>query len=207
MSDLIDTDGENRAVRGFLLGREAGIRAFAAMRQHMTHYGTPYWPATFTEKQGHITKAEQQEWLRHLFALEAQPVPITSESGNQAAQGASAITSESAPLLSRGEVDACFDGLMPSGNGKSRYDIARQIEQAVRSKLGAGLGWQPIETAPKEEAILGYWPDGFYERVVMSDDGEDEIYHILHDGEQRANNPTHWMQLPPPPGIVGKEGA
>ena len=25
------------------------------------------------------------------------------------------------------QIDACFDGLMPSGSGKSRYDIARAI--------------------------------------------------------------------------------
>ena len=32
--------------------------------------------------------------------------------------------------LTRAQVDACWDGLMPSGHGKSRYDIARAIEQA-----------------------------------------------------------------------------
>ncbi len=30
------------------------------------------------------------------------------------------------------QIDACFDGLMPSGSGKSRYDIARAIEAEVR---------------------------------------------------------------------------
>ena len=34
--------------------------------------------------------------------------------------------------LSDEQIDACFDGLMPSGSGKSRYDIARAIEAEVR---------------------------------------------------------------------------
>ena len=34
--------------------------------------------------------------------------------------------------LTREQIDACFDGLMPSGSGKSRYDIARTIESEVR---------------------------------------------------------------------------
>jgi len=59
--------------------------------------------------------------------------------------------------------------------------------------------WQTIDTAPMNEDVLGYWVDGCVERVVMSNDGEDEVYHILHDGEQRAENPTHWMPLQPPP--------
>lgn len=71
MKDLIDDDGENRAVRGFLLGLEAGVTKFATMRQHLTAYGFAHWPDHFNVAQGHITKAEQQEWLRHLFALEA----------------------------------------------------------------------------------------------------------------------------------------
>ena len=32
--------------------------------------------------------------------------------------------------LTREQIDACWDGLTPSGHGKSRYDIARDIERA-----------------------------------------------------------------------------
>ena len=32
------------------------------------------------------------------------------------------------------QIDTCFDGLMPSGSGKSRYDIARAIESEVRKQ-------------------------------------------------------------------------
>lgn len=71
MRKLFDSDGENRAVRGFLMGLEVNCKTFAAMRQHLTAYGFAHWPEHFNVAQGHITKAEQQEWLRHLFALES----------------------------------------------------------------------------------------------------------------------------------------
>jgi hypothetical protein len=77
---LVEADGENRAVRGFLLGLECGNRTFTGMRTHMTHYGTPYWPDHFAAAQGHITKYEQQEWLRHLFNLENKSEDTATES-------------------------------------------------------------------------------------------------------------------------------
>ena len=51
------------------------LEILAAMRQHLTAYGFAHWPEHFNVAQGHITKAEQQEWLRHLFALEARAQP------------------------------------------------------------------------------------------------------------------------------------
>lgn len=69
--DLIDTDGENRAVRAFLLGREVGCKDYEQMRRHMTNSGFDNcWPSEFASLGGHMSKAAQQMWLRHLFALE-----------------------------------------------------------------------------------------------------------------------------------------
>ena len=71
IKDLIDTDGENRAVRAFLLGREVGCKDYEQMRRHMTNSGFDNcWPAEFATLGGHMSKAAQQMWLRHLFALE-----------------------------------------------------------------------------------------------------------------------------------------
>lgn len=40
--------------------------------------------------------------------------------------------------LTKAQVDACWDGLMPSGHGKRRYDIARAIESAALAQAPAG---------------------------------------------------------------------
>lgn len=74
MRDLIDSDGENRAVRSFLAlyGTTTGI-SVEYMRTHMRLSGfDKHWPA-WVEQKGdgeHLTKGGAQDWLRHLFALE-----------------------------------------------------------------------------------------------------------------------------------------
>ena len=72
--ELLDDDGENQAVRVFLMmyGGKFGV-SVSDMQQHMKAAGFPYWP-TWTEKEqasAHLTKAGAQDWLRYLFSLEA----------------------------------------------------------------------------------------------------------------------------------------
>lgn len=213
MSDLIETDGENRAVRAFLLlyGGSAGVTT-TQMRRHMEASGYPLWPEWAAHADRHLTKGGAQDWLRHLFALEAraQPAPITSESGNQAAQGASAITSESVPVLTDEEIRQV-------AQSPFTWDNYRAIEQAVRAKMGAGAQWQPISTAPKDfvtefdgwngERVPNvswahpeYSPKGHLDWCVSE-------YETGHGWVNVAvKNLTHWRPLPPPPGIVGEKG-
>lgn len=71
--ELLDADGENRAVRSFLMlyGGQYGI-SVEAMKAHMKLCGLPHWPA-WADKEptsAHLTKGGAQDWLRHLFALE-----------------------------------------------------------------------------------------------------------------------------------------
>ena len=70
--NLLDDDGENRAVRMFLAAYGAPGLTVARMREHMESAGWPQVPEWVTkpEAQGHLTKAGAQSWLRHLFALE-----------------------------------------------------------------------------------------------------------------------------------------
>lgn len=71
MKKLVEDDGENRAVRGFLLGLELGIKGSKQMKTHLKDYGTPYWPKHFESYDiTHLSKFDKQEWLRHLFNLE-----------------------------------------------------------------------------------------------------------------------------------------
>lgn len=70
---LLEEDGENRAVRTFLMlyGGQYGI-SIGAMRLHLTRMGFPNWPAWVetSPENMHLTKSGAQDWLRHLFALE-----------------------------------------------------------------------------------------------------------------------------------------
>jgi hypothetical protein len=71
MKDLLDSDGENRAVRNFLMfyGGACGINT-KSMRYNMTMSGFDgAWPAWANDDM-HLTKAGAQLWLRHLFDLE-----------------------------------------------------------------------------------------------------------------------------------------
>ena len=71
MKNLIDTDGENQAVRAFL--QMYGIPGLTAeqMHDHMCVSGykgtSPEW---VFEAPGFLTKGGAQHWLRKLFALE-----------------------------------------------------------------------------------------------------------------------------------------
>lgn len=71
--ELLDADGENRAVRSFLMlyGGQHGI-SVESMKAHMKMCGLPHWPewADKEPTSAHLTKGGAQDWLRHLFALE-----------------------------------------------------------------------------------------------------------------------------------------
>jgi hypothetical protein len=73
MRELLSSDGENQAVRFFLMAYGSQSVTVEVMRNHMSSCGYPLWPdwAETDEAQGHLTKAGAQDWLRHLFGLES----------------------------------------------------------------------------------------------------------------------------------------
>ena len=83
-----DAEGENKAVRSFLMLYGQPGLTVGQMKKHMTMSGFKAWPAWVdTEPHGaHLTKAGAQLWIRHLFALEAtpptaQPAPVQEPVG------------------------------------------------------------------------------------------------------------------------------
>lgn len=77
-TDLMRGDGENMAVRCFLMlyGGSLGCTV-GQMRNHMASTGWEgLWPAWVDSENpiAHLTKGGAQDWLRHLFALEKTPV-------------------------------------------------------------------------------------------------------------------------------------
>lgn len=85
-------------------------------------------------------------------------------------------------------------------------DIRDEIE-AVLAKRGPQ--WLPIETAPKGQRVMVWIADKevgeniAFAKVWFHSDG------TLGGGAEGFNGKwdlTHWMPLPPPPGIVGEKG-
>lgn len=68
---LLDDDGENRAVRAFLMHYGAPGLTVKQQRDNMRRAGWGgCWPGWVPDVDGHLTKAGAQAWLRHLFSLE-----------------------------------------------------------------------------------------------------------------------------------------
>ena len=65
-------------------------------------------------------------------------------------------------------------------------------------------GWQPIETAPKDEAVIVFLTDAAHGMTIeiahrSSNDPDGDWYAATHDGPPIDVRPTHWMPLPEPP--------
>jgi hypothetical protein len=79
----IDEDGENQALRSFLLSYGCGNHTIEGMRNHLRLSGFKgCWPEWANDATGHLTKGGAQNWIRHILALEerekAQPEPVAT---------------------------------------------------------------------------------------------------------------------------------
>lgn len=104
---------------------------------------------------------------------------------------------------------ASYPMLEAADHIESLYAEALKM-QAENERLKAAQQWQPIESAPKDGTrILLFFPNDV---GVISGEWNFERFnanpkpHFTHDQEQRwgvrhmrANQPTHWKPLPPPP--------
>lgn len=68
------------------------------------------------------------------------------------------------------------------------------------------MNWRPIETAPGNQWVLGYFPDDPWSNVwtvKRSDEGHYSSWFGDHysssTANEKVNPPTHWMPLPEPP--------
>lgn len=93
MSKLVDTDGENLALRTFLLHYQNPGVTITAMRNALRRLGFDgCWPA-FVDNAAEfstLTKGGAQVWIRHLISLEpkpeVKPVAITTKQSIKAMQ-------------------------------------------------------------------------------------------------------------------------
>ncbi len=102
---LVDAEGENLAVRSFLLqwGSVPGLTV-GLMRRHMQlsgwHNMHPRWVDETPTKE-HLTKAGAQLWLRFLFDMEDQEPPVPE------------LTDEEFKAQTQQAIDAGFPDLAP----------------------------------------------------------------------------------------------
>lgn len=80
---LIDYDGENRAVRAFLMIYGTPGLTAMKMADHMEACGFPHIPDWVHRSPDHLTKAGAQLWLRMLFDLEKPPADATLHAKRQ----------------------------------------------------------------------------------------------------------------------------
>jgi hypothetical protein len=79
--ELLDSDGENLAVRTFLqLYGGTNSPSIEGMRDHLAMSGfDDCWPDWAATEYGFLTKAGAQSWLRYLFALENRAAQIEKD--------------------------------------------------------------------------------------------------------------------------------
>ena len=75
---------------------------------------------------------------------------------------------------------------------------------AANAKRDIPTGWQPIETAPKDDEILLYGrynsdSQGYMPRPMVGRWGTFHKRWEIHAGSRFGIRPTHWMPLPAPP--------
>ena len=81
-----------------------------------------------------------------------------------------------------------------------------------------GVGWMPIETAPKDGTIIitvvegyrptvGWWEYGEWvnDALLSMSQIKDRNTSIIGDNFVNSYEPTHWMKLPQPPQHEGSE--
>lgn len=133
-----------------------------------------------------------------------------------------AQTAQAVPLLSDAEIRDVRDSFGDEPIGL--YALSRAVEAAVRAKMGVA-GWIACEDQmpePGTECLvrvkaLSHKQDGptHYTHIDTWDEQHEApvswssatIPVGLGWGSFDFEDVTHWMPLPPPPGIVGKEGA
>lgn len=139
---LMDDEGENRAVRAFLMQYGTSGLTVGAMRLHMERCGFPEWPHWVKQQDGaHLTKAGAQLWLRHLFALEQPRCATCGSSGRiTRASGARGFLG--------GTVDEPCPTCAAAGNTLVSQD-QKAVSLSALAKLAGLIDPEPVEVNGK----------------------------------------------------------
>ena len=159
-TDLLDTDGENKAIRSFLrFYLKPGI-TIGEMRDNMESSGWDgCWPDSIgaADWNSTLTKFEAQDWLRHLFSLEQPAVPTSSDLEVRAGQmpdyardqaGAGAV-----------DVDARFERELEMVRNNPAIKVIGRLAAKDDWALASGLLQEPVldAAAAAVEASAQVW--------------------------------------------------
>ena len=104
----------------------------------------------------------------------------------------------------------CQSKLCEINSMSSRAESIRLLDKAVEALRKAladadGMGWQPIETAPKNQSVLLYCSAAYvpiYCGMKRYGDPSEPQFNELAwrcDSSGTFASPTHWMPIPKPP--------
>lgn len=105
-------------------------------------------------------------------------------------------------------IDKALDNLSYLRNGRfgSEATVNEMIDNTIADlkKAREGLGWRPIESAPKDGTlILAYWPTmsiSQYPCVIFWDgDCHRDEWIVVNNRDYGEVYPTHFLPLPQPP--------
>jgi len=161
--ELIDTDGENLAVRWFLAAYGGGVNTIHRMAIHMQQCGFgwthPDWVIPHTPGET-LTKGGAQSWLRHLFSLEAVPVAGNGEAVAQMSGDAPA----GYRLIDHDEIQSVLDDMLRGVTSDASRHTVREwladacvvashpsnaVQDAVRSCAIKYLTWLGVKNPEK----------------------------------------------------------
>lgn len=94
------------------------------------------------------------------------------------------------------EFGQCCDVFVPTNGGAEAEALIKQIQNNARF----GAGWQPMDFAPHDKAVL-VWCPHLFQRVggIVIGQYLDGKWKIIGMGAGWELSPTHWMPLPANP--------
>ena len=139
-------------------------------------------------------------------AIEAQAAEITLLRARIAELEAALATARRDAMEEAAQIaDSCAADEVKSAKGKyletkwdfeSRADAGEGIAAAIRAAAGGGevMGWQPIETAPRDGAAVLVYDENLTYEIAYRYRAE-----WRYGPKGYSCKPTHWMPLPAPP--------
>lgn len=175
------------------------------------------WPGNYRHYQAQCAwEGWQAAKAQPAQPAQAGQVLITPETGNAPDQGASAITSESGKAGQALTVnDLWTSDTIMALNAELGLSIdqiakfARAIEQAVLAKLVPQWIATADQMPPPDTWLLVTWGDGAVDKAhtfTKWKHASNPLGYLIQGHPGSHNDVTHWMHLPPPPGIGGEKG-
>lgn len=176
MRDLLRVDGENRAVRTFLMHYQTPGITVGMMRSNMEMAGWEgHWPdfVTTSHPDADLTKAGAQIWLRHLFSLESALATRTPDNASPAASSAHAAAPGQQDPEQGASADWTGDLIAAAEHHAQAYadDDRECITTDVINAFYAGADWARARNLPSGPVNLpaGWKPVPIYPTQAMLD--------------------------------------